>query len=196
MFGLRSRALAAFSLTLVVAVPAQAQDAGSQESSAARTGGAAYGEDPSAAPRVTVPGRRAVLMDDGYAAAPADAPAQVKAAVWAANEIVAKPYRYGGGHGSFEDSGYDCSGTVSYALHGAGLLKSPLDSGSFMRWGAKGKGKWFTVYTNPGHAYIVIAGLRLDTSAAGDTRSTGRGPRWRSTGRAMRGFKRRHPVGF
>ena len=196
MFGLRSRALAAFSLTLAMAVPAQAQDSDSQESSAARTGGAAYGEDPNATPRATVPGTRAVLMDDGYAAAPADAPAQVKAAVWGANEIVDKPYRYGGGHGSFEDSGYDCSGTISYALHAAGLLKSPLDSSSFMRWGAKGKGKWFTVYTNPGHAYVVIAGLRLDTSAAGDTRSTGRGPRWRATGRPARGFKRRHPVGF
>jgi cell wall-associated NlpC family hydrolase len=197
VFRLRARALAVFSLTLALAAPAQAQDSGgSEQSTAAYTGGAAYGEDPNAVPRHMVPGTRAVLMDDGYAAAPADAPAEVQAAVWAANEIVDKPYRYGGGHASFEDSGYDCSGTVSFALNAAGLLKSPLDSSSFMRWGKKGKGKWFTVYTNPGHAYVVIAGLRLDTSSAGDTRSTTRGPRWRATARAMRGFKRRHPAGF
>ena len=195
MFGLRARALAVFSLTLAFAAPAHGQDSGAEQSTA-KTGGAMYGQEPESAPRVTVPGTRARLMDDGYAAAPADAPPQVQAAVWAANEIVDKPYRYGGGHGSFKDSGYDCSGTVSYALHGAGLLKSPLDSGSFMRWGKKGKGDWITVYTNPGHAYVVIAGLRLDTSSAGDRRETGRGPRWRASGRAMRGFKRRHPAGF
>jgi hypothetical protein len=182
--------------SLAVAAPAQAQQDEESTSMSARTGGAAYGEEPTAAPQVTVPGTRAVLMEDGYAAAPADAPAQVQAAVWAANEIVTKPYSYGGGHSSFEDEGYDCSGTVSYALHAAGLLKSPLDSSSFMGWGRKGRGKWFTVYTNPGHAYVVIAGLRLDTSAAGDTASTGRGPRWRAKGRATRGFKRRHPAGL
>lgn len=194
---MRARVLAVLSLTMALAAPAYGQESGAEQSSmTSRTGGAAYGEDPAAVSRVTVPGTRARLMDDGYAAAPADAPPRVQAAVWAANEIVDKPYRYGGGHGSFEDSGYDCSGTISYALHGAGLLKSPLDSGSFMRWGKQGKGKWMTVYTNPGHAYIVIAGLRLDTSSAGDTRSTGRGPRWRSTGRPTRGFKKRHPAGF
>jgi hypothetical protein len=85
---------------------------------------------------------------------------------------------------------------VSYALNGGGLLKSPLDSSSFMRWGEKGPGAWITVYTNPGHAYVIIAGLRLDTSSAGDRVNTGRGPRWRSTARKFRGYRARHPLGF
>jgi hypothetical protein len=146
----------------------------------------------------------AQLLPDGSAAAPADAPPQVQQAIFAANKIQAMPYVYGGGHGDFEDDGYDCSGTVSYALHGGGLLDSPLDSGSFMKWGEKGEGAWITVYTNPGHAYAVIAGLRLDTSAASVTRSNTRkfkkalerGPRWRPTERSSRGFKKRHPLGF
>jgi hypothetical protein len=144
-------------------------------------------------------------MPDGSAAAPADAPPQVQAAIWTANAIQSKPYLYGGGHKDFEDDGYDCSGTVSYALHGGGLLGSPLDSSSFIRWGEAGAGQWITVYTNPGHAYAVIAGLRLDTSAAGVSRATKavgfkkaleRGPRWRPTQRSSRGYRPRHPVGF
>jgi hypothetical protein len=143
----------------------------------------------------TVPGTQAVLLPDGTAAAPQDAPPQVQAAVWAANTIQTLPYRYGGGHQSFiSRRGYDCSGTVSFALNAAGLLKRPLDSGSFMRWGAKGPGEWFTVYTNPGHAYVVIAGLRLDTSSAGA--GGGKGPRWRAKGRPTAGYKVRHPRGF
>ena len=117
------------------------------------------------------------------------------------------PYSYGGGHNlDFDVSkGYDCSGTVSFALHAAGLLtKSPLDSGSFMRWGKKGKGDWITVYTNPGHAYAVIAGLRLDTSVAGMSRrkvnvaasAFESGPRWRPVPRPARGFVKRHPLSF
>jgi hypothetical protein len=143
----------------------------------------------------TVPGTQAVLLPDGTAAAPLDAPPQVQAAVWAANTIQTLPYRYGGGHRSFiSRRGYDCSGTVSFALNAAGLLKRPLDSGSFMRWGAKGPGTWFTIYTNPGHAYVVIAGLRLDTSSAGA--GGGKGPRWRAKGRPSAGYKIRHPRGF
>jgi hypothetical protein len=149
------------------------------------------------------------VLPDGSAAAPADAPVQVQQAIWAANSLQSKPYRYGGGHRSFIDSGYDCSGTVSFALNAAGLLKSPLDSGSFMSWGESGRGQWFTVYTNPGHAYVIIAGLRLDTSAAfvGRTTSrkgratqlvspkaTERGPRWRPASRPSRGFTARHPA--
>ena len=134
---MRIRALTVMGFAcLALAGPAQAQQA-QETSMSARTGGAAYGEEPNAVPRLTVPGTKAKLMKDGYAAAPADAPPEVQAAVWAANEIVRKPYEYGGGHASFEDDGYDCSGTVSYALHAAGLLDSPLDSGSFMRWGKK-----------------------------------------------------------
>ncbi len=142
-----------------------------------------------------VPGAKATLMPNGLAAAPLDAPPQVHAAIAAANRIVGKPYRYGGGHARVEDSGYDCSGTVSYALIGAKLLKAPLDSSSFMRWGQAGPGQWITVYTNPGHAFAVIAGLRLDTSAAGDP-SGAKGPRWRPALRSKRGFVARHPGGF
>src|SRR4051794_25182645 len=135
------------------------------------TGGAVYPPatptpTPTAPAQITVPGTTAQLLPDGTAAAPAAAPAPVQQAILAANKIVGKPYVYGGGHRSFKSAGYDCSGTVSYALHGGGLLKSPLDSSSFMSWGAKGKGAWITVFTNPGHAYAVIAGLRLDTSRA------------------------------
>jgi hypothetical protein len=131
----------------------------------------------------------------GVAYAPPGAPSAVVRAIRAGNKLQDKPYRYGGGHASFADTAYDCSGTVSFALHGAGLLRSPLDSGSFMRWGLAGKGAWFTIYTNPGHAFAVIAGLRLDTSPAGD-RSGLRGPRWRPVLRSTGGFKARHPLGF
>jgi hypothetical protein len=193
------------SLVLVLPAAASAQTAGSDGS-----GGAAYQEPtpvptpPPAPQNITVPGAVAQLLPDGTAAAPADAPPQVQQAIWAANLIQDKPYVYGGGHGEFEDDGYDCSGTVSYALHGAGLLDQALDSGSFMKWGERGPGLWITVYTNPGHAYAVIAGLRLDTSAASVTRSNTRkfkkalerGPRWRPTMRSSRGFRARHPLGF
>jgi hypothetical protein len=195
------------SVVLVLPTAASAQAPGSDKS-----GGAAYQEPtpvptpPPAPQNITVPGAVAQLLPDGTAAAPADAPPQVQQAIWAANVIQDKPYVYGGGHGDFEDDGYDCSGTVSFALHGAGLLESPLDSGSFMRWGERGRGAWITVYTNPGHAYAVIAGLRLDTSAAGVVARRGarrpartateRGPRWRPTGRPTRGFTKRHPLGF
>jgi hypothetical protein len=168
------------------------------------TGGASYTPPPPPPPdpgtvlpglQPTVPGTEAVLLPDGTAAAPLDAPPQVQDAVWAANTIQTLPYRYGGGHRSFiSKRGYDCSGTVSFALNAAGLLKRPLDSGRFMRWGAKGPGEWFTIYTNPGHAYVVIAGLRLDTSSAGA--GGGKGPRWRATGRPSAGYKIRHPKGF
>jgi cell wall-associated NlpC family hydrolase len=142
----------------------------------------------------TVPGVAAKLLDSGLAAAPEGAPDAVKQAIWAANAIIGRPYRYGGGHArGFVDRGYDCSGTVSFALHGGDLLPSPLDSSSFLHWGAAGAGQWITVYTNPSHAYAVIAGLRLDTSAAGD-RSGAKGPRWRPALRSSHGFRARHPV--
>jgi hypothetical protein len=144
----------------------------------------------------TVPGAEAQVGADGLAAAPDAAPPAVKQAIWAANEIIGRPYRYGGGHGrGFVDRGYDCSGTVSFALHGGHLLDRPLDSGSFMRWGARGAGGWITIYTNPGHAYAVLAGLRLDTSAVNDPTGA-KGPRWRPAMRSSRGFKARHPVGY
>ncbi len=206
---MRARALVSIPIVgLLLAAPcaAQAQDAttgGAAPKAAAApvdpaaTGGAGYGTDPAAPARVTVAGSVAKRLPDGTAAAPADAPVAVQNAIWAANEIVGKPYVYGGGHNrSFKDTGYDCSGTVSYALKGAGLLKTPLASGDMMRWGKARKGKWITVYAHGGHAFAIIAGLRLDTSAAGEKRSSGKGPRWRSTLRGGSGFKVRHPKGF
>jgi hypothetical protein len=177
------------------------------------TGGTAFEEEPPPPPMlepglwngVEVPGDKAVLLADGTAAAPSEAPEQVKQAIWAANALQQLPYRYGGGHNLKFDvaDGADCSGTVSFALHAAGLLKAPLDSGSFMRWGRRGRGAWITVFTNPGHAYAKIAGLRLDTSVAGMSRTKGvaasafeSGPRWRPMGRSPRGFVKRHPVSF
>jgi hypothetical protein len=136
----------------------------------------------------TTPGSQATMASDGlHAVAPADAPPEVQAAIEAANKIVGKPYKYGGGHGQWEDSGYDCSGLVSYALHGAGLLDRPMSSGEFAGWGVSGKGTWITVYGNSGHAYATIAGLRLDTSG-----SDGKGPRWHTDQRSGSGYDVRH----
>ena len=184
-------------LSLAVSGPAFAQSGGEayeSPESKAKKRAAQY----KAAQRA-ITGPVGTILPDGTAVAPPEAPPQVHAAVKAANEIVGKPYRYGGGHAKVQDTGYDCSGTVSYALGepGANLLKDgvPLDSSSFMRWGEAGPGEWITVYTNPGHAFVVIAGMRLDTSAAGDP-SGRKGPRWRPTLRATRGFRARHPEGL
>lgn len=134
---------------------------------------------------------KATLGSDGLALAPADAPEAVKAIIAAGNEIAKKPYRYGGGHAKWNDSGYDCSGSVSYALHGAGLLSRPLDSGEFMRWRPRGRGSWVTIRSNPGHMYMVVAGLRFDTSA----RKAG-SSRWTDEMRSARGYVGRHPDGL
>lgn len=168
-------------------------------------GGAEYGTTSASSGKQStdanpiVDGFVAQLLPDGRAAAPAEAPYEVQRAIWAANRIIGKPYIYGGGHrlGWKLDRGYDCSGTISWALNGGRLLRKkwPLDSSSFMRWGAKGPGDWVTVYTNPGHAFVVIAGLRLDTSAAGDP-SGAKGPRWRPNLRSTKGYVVRHPAGF
>jgi peptidoglycan hydrolase-like protein with peptidoglycan-binding domain len=111
--------------------------------------------------------------------------------VRAANRIAGKPYKYGGGHGRWNDSGYDCSGSVSYALHGGGLLSSALDSSGFMRWGAPGKGRRITIYANPGHVYMVIDGRRYDTTGRSET-----GSRWQPRGRSSAGYVVRHPPGL
>ncbi len=147
----------------------------------------------SSAPRAPAPvsGQTAKLGSDGLAAAPAGAPQAVKDAIAAANAISGTPYVWGGGHGSFESSGYDCSGAVSYALHGGGLISSPLDSTGLTTWGEPGEGNWITVYGNSGHAYVVIAGLRFDTSGTG-----GSGPRWHADMRDSSGFIARHPSGL
>jgi cell wall-associated NlpC family hydrolase len=133
----------------------------------------------------------AYIGDDGLAVAPASAPEKVKAIIAAGNKIASKPYKYGGGHGRWRDSGYDCSGSISYALHAAGLLDTPLDSSGFMSWGDRGRGEWVTIRSNPGHAYMIVAGLRFDTSARRVT-----GNRWSDEMRSARGYVGRHPEGL
>jgi cell wall-associated NlpC family hydrolase len=158
------------------------------------SGGTIAGILTSAVPHLLVPGTRAEIIH-GLAAAPENAPAAVKHIIWAANKIIGRPYVFGGGHKSFISAGYDCSGTVSFALHGGHLLKAPLDSGQFMGWGRSGQGEWLTILTNPGHAYLDVAGLRLDTSAADDP-SDQQGPRWRPLRPGNAGYTIRHPAGF
>jgi peptidoglycan hydrolase CwlO-like protein len=153
----------------------------------ARQSAAAGSAAPSAPP--PAPGSSAELLPNGLAAAPADAPPAVVAAIDAANQIAHTPYVWGGGHGSFESPGYDCSGAVSYALNGGGFLDSPLDSTGLSFWGEPGYGSWITVYANSGHAYAVIAGLRWDTS-------DGAGPRWHADMRSGAGYVARHPPGY
>jgi peptidoglycan hydrolase CwlO-like protein len=147
---------------------------------------------PEAAPNVAAPGGQTASLVNGQAVAPANAPPAVQSAIEAANRIVGRPYVWGGGHGSFESSGYDCSGSVSYALHGGGFLSSPLDSTGLMTWGSPGAGSWITVYASSGHAYVVIAGLRLDTSGT----VGGSGPSWSTEMRSSAGFVARHPDGY
>jgi hypothetical protein len=143
----------------------------------------------------TVPGTRAKILADGFAAAPADAPIAVQQAIWAGNQLIGRPYRYGGGHGSFISSGYDCSGTVSFALRGGDLITAPADSNQFMDWGSAGHGHWMTIYTNPAHAFIEIAGIRLDTSTAGDPNGLS-GPQWRPPLNVLDGYVVRHPTDY
>ena len=136
------------------------------------------------------PAAKAKIVN-GYAIPPRNAPPEVAAAIEAGNRIIRKPYRYGGGHGDFDDSGYDCSGAVSYALHGGDWLDRPLDSSGLMSWGESGEGEWVTVYAKGSHAYVIIAGLRFDTSGAGEE-----GPRWREERASTAGYAVRHPEGF
>lgn len=143
------------------------------------------------APMPLAPGDKAKLTSDGLAMAPANAPDVVKQIIAAGNKIATKPYIYGGGHGKWEDEGYDCSGSVSYALHGAGLLDAPLVSGDFPTWGDPGAGRWVTLYGNSGHGYMVVAGLRFDTSGAKQT-----GSRWQTAMRPTKGYGASHPTGL
>lgn len=145
---------------------------------------------PTRAPQAPITPSPTATLTGSTALAPSDAPAAVKLAIAAGNQLQTFPYRFGGGHASFKDTAYDCSGTVSYMLHGAGLIAGPLDSTSFMSWGLPGPGRWITIYANAGHAYAVVAGLRLDTSG------TPSGPRWRALPRSGAGFTVRHPPGF
>jgi hypothetical protein len=138
-------------------------------------------------------GEKATLGADGLAVAPASAPPEVQQVIAAANAIVGKPYRYGGGHGSFEDSAYDCSGSESYALHGANLIDRPMDSTEFMSFGDAGEGTWITSYANSGHSFLVVAGLRFDT---GYNNSSSSGPKWNTQMRPTDGYTVRHPPGL
>jgi cell wall-associated NlpC family hydrolase len=196
------RTVVAFVLAaLLVVLPARAQ--------ASTTGGTSY---PTSSPRgataaqaptatstapasTTAPATTvtpaATVGPDGLAVAPAGAPAQVVALIAAGNAIASLPYKYGGGHTSFEDHAYDCSGSVSFALHGAGLLDATLDSTGLARWGETGPGAWITIYANKTHTYLVVAGLRFDTS--GQKKA---GTRWQAAPRSSRGFKVRHAVGL
>ncbi len=158
------------------------------------TGGEQVSATAEGRPKLLVPGATAELID-GLAAAPMSAPQAIDKMIWAANKIIGRPYVFGGGHGSFKSFGYDCSGTVSFALHGDGLIKLPMDSSEMMRWGGKGVGRWVTIFANPGHAYMTIAGLRLDTSPVDDP-SNQNGPRWRPLRPENAGFVLRHPAGL
>jgi cell wall-associated NlpC family hydrolase len=136
-------------------------------------------------------GSQAVLQSDGTASPPIEAPPAVQDVIHAGNMISNSPYVWGGGHGRWLDRGYDCSGSVSFALFAGGLLSSPLTSGSFMGWGKPGPGRWITIYANGGHVYMQVAGLRFDTS--GRTRL---GSRWQPDLRSGGGFAVRHPPGL
>jgi cell wall-associated NlpC family hydrolase len=158
------------------------------------TGGSSVELTGSAKPELLVPGVTARYVN-GLAAAPMSAPPAVQEIIWAGNQLIGLPYIYGGGHASFISPGYDCSGTVSFALHGASLISTPMDSSEFMGWGEHGVGQWVTVFTNPEHAYMTVAGLRLDTSPVDDP-SNEEGPRWRPLRPENHGFLKRHPVGL
>jgi hypothetical protein len=159
------------------------------QSSSANGGGASFVPPPP-------PPAKATIID-GRAIAPANAPSRVRRVIAAGNRLIGKPYRYGGGHRPFGrglDTGYDCSGTASYALFGGRFLRSPMPSGAFMRWGSSGPGRWITVYAHSGHMYIVVAGLRLDTGLRDDPSTTG--PGWSKRLRPSDAFVARHPRGY
>jgi cell wall-associated NlpC family hydrolase len=134
---------------------------------------------------------RATALSNGIALPPLEAPEAVHQMIEAGNVIARSPYVWGGGHGKWLDKGYDCSGSVSFVLASAGLLSAPLDSGRLMSWGEAGRGKWVTIYSNRGHVWMVVAGIRFDTSGAKVT-----GSRWQNDMRPTSGFVARHPAGI
>jgi cell wall-associated NlpC family hydrolase len=156
----------------------------------ARTKASAAGGDSGGEPVEPAP-EKGYIDSNGLAVAPSSAPAEVRAIIDAGNRIATKPYKYGGGHARWNDSGYDCSGSVSYVLHAAGLLSQARDSTGFMSYGDAGRGTWITIRSNPSHAYMIVAGLRFDTSARSRT-----GSRWSEQMRSASGFRGRHPEGF
>jgi hypothetical protein len=134
---------------------------------------------------------KATALSNGVALPPLEAPEEVKQIIEAGNIIARSPYLWGGGHGKWLDKGYDCSGSVSFALAAAGLLNGPLASGPLMSWGEPGRGKWVTIYANNGHVFMEVAGIRFDTS---NSRVTG--SRWGNEMRSTAGFVARHPAGL
>jgi hypothetical protein len=177
---------------LFVVLPARAQ-------AKTTTGGTSYKGSPhggtavqaQASQSTPAPTATATIGPDGLAVSPAGAPQMVADLIAAANQIATLPYKYGGGHTGFADTAYDCSGSVSFALHGAGLLDTTLDSTGLGRWGESGPGAWVTVYANKTHTYLSVAGLRFDTS--GQKKA---GTRWQAGVRSNRGFRVRHPAGL
>ena len=135
---------------------------------------------------------RTAMLKGGIAYAPRNAPAAVKRAIAAGNRLQQMPYKWGGGHARLADSGYDCSGSVSYVLREAGLIKGSIPSGDFFSYGKKGEGKWITIYARKGHVFMTVAGLRLDTGGPGGES----GPRWKTATRQGRGHIMRHPRGY
>jgi cell wall-associated NlpC family hydrolase len=146
--------------------------------------------DPSGDDAVT---KAEVVESNGVALPPLEAPPEIRAIIEAGNTIARTPYKWGGGHGKWKDNGYDCSGSVSYALAAAGLLEGPLASGPLMGWGRPGKGKWLTIYSNPGHVFLVVAGVRFDTSAANRGKT---GSRFTNEMRSTAGYTARHWPGL
>lgn len=180
---------ATLALALLVSL-VLASTADARVADAARTvGGGAVAGTPLS--KLTAPGAKAAISSTGLAIPPAGAPKSVQAAIRAGNKIAKKPYKWGGGHAILEDSGYDCSGSVSYALRGGRLMTSAMASTGFMSWGRRGPGRWITIRANAGHVYMVIAGLRFDTSAHKQA-----GSRWSAQMRSARGFVATHPPGL
>ncbi len=150
------------------------------------------GRDQGPTPGDLSEGEQARITEEGFAVAPANAPQAVKVLIAAGNEIAHKPYKYGGGHGQWEDDGYDCSGSVSYALYKAGIVDSSMPSGGYMNWAQAGEGDWVTVYAHEGHMYMVVAGLRFDTSG----REGAGASRWQAEMRDPAAYQVRHPEGL
>jgi cell wall-associated NlpC family hydrolase len=171
----------------IAAIAARAEAA---ERAAGGGGGGGRGPSSTTAPIVARPGM-VRLHSDGLASAKPGAPQAIKNAVAAGNRIAKSPYLWGGGHGSFEASGYDCSGSVSYVLHAAGVLSSPMASGPLMSWGAAGGGKYITIYSNPGHVFMNVGGVWFDTSGRGAT-----GSRWQGGSKGTGGYVVRHAPGL
>ncbi len=165
----------------------------------AGTGGAGFtpGPPPVSTPQHPVIQGFVAKVIHGLAYAPSDAPIAVQRAIWAGDQIRHKPYLYAGGHAVWNDVGYDCSGSVSYVLHAAGQIQTSMDSSQMMSWGEQGAGQWITVYANPGHAFVEIAGIRFDTSSEEDPHpAPGTGPHWRALMTSTVGYDVRHPLGF